>query len=156
MVALIRLLLRNKSHSMQRYDNWFSEHPLCCGSWGIAGNTPLALGYLGVSWGGTDVGRHSQDWGTRASVMLSQLCSLNATGTEITVRRGPLGIISPKHLPVSSPRGSDSCAPRASSELHVPVGCLRSSSSLRSHEISLLPHPLGNQRAMHDRVSSTP
>lgn len=48
LVTLIMRLLLNKSHSMQRYDDkWFSGHPLYCGSWGIVGNTPLALGYLG-------------------------------------------------------------------------------------------------------------
>lgn len=146
LVAPVMLLLLNESHSMQRCDKWFSGHPLYCRSWGIVGNTPLALGYLGDT-PKTGIIELASCWDSFAHstpLWLKLLCSW------------PSGHYFPQTSPGSSPCGSDSSAPRASSELHVPVCCLCSSSSLRSHEISLLPHPLGNKWAMHDRVNSTP
>lgn len=147
LVAPIMLLLLNKSHSMQRCDKWFSGHPLYCGSWGIAGNTPLALGYLGDS-PRTGILELASCWDSFAHS--------TPQGLKLLCGWALWALFPPKHLQVSSPCGSDSWAPRASSELHVPVCCLCSSSSLRSHEISLLPHPLGNKWAMHNRVNSTP
>lgn len=86
-------------------------------------NTVLALGYLGVSWGDTNAESNSQDQGTEASFLPRQLCSPITTGAEITLRPGTVGLISPKHLHVSSPCGYDSCVPRTSSEPQVPVCC---------------------------------